>query len=88
MGQGDLRAQTVQVFENLKAALAATEAGFEHVIKLNLYMVDISQIAVVREIRNQYLTSQPLPVSMSVQVSRLVHSDWLVEIEVVAYLPE
>src|SRR5262245_22291045 len=40
VGQGDFRAQTEQVFENLKAALEAVGASFENVIKLNAYAAD------------------------------------------------
>ena len=39
VGQGDLRAQTEQIFKNLGAALAAAGAGLEHVIKWNIYVV-------------------------------------------------
>jgi Endoribonuclease L-PSP len=35
---GDFRAQATQAFENLKNALAAVGAGFEHVLKLNNYL--------------------------------------------------
>ena len=38
---GDFRAQVVQAFENLKSALAAVGAGFDDVVKLNNYLVDI-----------------------------------------------
>src|SRR5512139_3173891 len=40
---GDFRAQCVQAFENLKAALAAVGATFGDVVKLNNYLIDISQ---------------------------------------------
>ena len=39
---GDFRAQAVQAFENLKAALAAVGATFDDVVKLNNYLVDIT----------------------------------------------
>src|SRR5215831_18551652 len=35
------RAQTVQVFENIKTALAAVGGGFEHIVKLNSYLTNI-----------------------------------------------
>ena len=40
---GDFKAQTVQAFENLKAALEAVGAGFEHLVKINNYLVDIER---------------------------------------------
>jgi enamine deaminase RidA (YjgF/YER057c/UK114 family) len=43
VGPGDFRAQAEQTFENLKAALAASGATFDDVVKLNSYFVDIKQ---------------------------------------------
>jgi enamine deaminase RidA (YjgF/YER057c/UK114 family) len=42
VGLQDFRAQAQRVFENLKAALAAVGMDFTDVIKLNIYVVDIS----------------------------------------------
>ena len=88
VGQQDFRAQTQQVFENLKAALEAVAADFTHVIKLNIYVVDISQIQTLREIRDRYVNTQHPPASTLVEVRKLAHEDFLIEIEAVAHLPE
>jgi enamine deaminase RidA (YjgF/YER057c/UK114 family) len=40
VGTDDIRVQTRQVFDNLRAALEAVGAGFEQVVKLNFYRVD------------------------------------------------
>src|SRR6186997_460241 len=52
--QEGLRAQTVQVFENLKAALASVGATFDNVVKNNMYVTDMSNIQTLREIRLKY----------------------------------
>ena len=88
VGAGDLEAQAVQVFENLKTALAATGADFENVIKFGIYLLDISRIATVREVRNRYLKAGQAPASTAVEVRRLVSPYWLIEVEAVALLPE
>jgi enamine deaminase RidA (YjgF/YER057c/UK114 family) len=88
VGVGDLQAQTVQVFTNLAAALAGVGASFEHVVKVTYFLTDISQMATVRTIRNQYLNPQYPPASTAVQVSGLVHPALLVEIEAIAVIPE
>jgi enamine deaminase RidA (YjgF/YER057c/UK114 family) len=85
---GDFRAQAEQVFENLKAALAAVGAGFEHVVKLNSYLVDITKQPVLREVRERYLNMASPPASTSVQVVRFVRAEALLEIEAVAVIPE
>jgi enamine deaminase RidA (YjgF/YER057c/UK114 family) len=62
VGPGDFRAQTRQVFQNLQAALEAVGVGFEQVVKLNYYLVDATQLPVVREVRDEFintLTSRP-----------------------------
>jgi len=87
VGQGDFRAQTVQVFENLKAALEAVGASFENVVKLNAYAVDVSRITDFREVRDRYVNTAQPPVSTFVQVSRLVREEWLIEVEAVAVVP-
>lgn len=85
---GDFNAQTVQAFENLKAALEAVGAGFEHVIKINSYLVDIGRnIAVFRDVRDRYLPKATLPASTAVGVPALARPGALFEIEAVAVLP-
>jgi enamine deaminase RidA (YjgF/YER057c/UK114 family) len=85
---GDFRAQAVQVFENLKAALAAVGAGFEHVVKLNNYLVDMAHQPILREVRKSYLNMSALPASTSVQIVRLAREDGLLEVEAIAVVPE
>jgi enamine deaminase RidA (YjgF/YER057c/UK114 family) len=87
VGSGDIRAQARQVFENLRAALGAVGGGFDHVVKLNYYLVDASQLPVVREVRDQYLDPGRLPASTAVEVRRLFREDILIEVEAVAALP-
>ena len=83
VGVGEFRAQAVQVFENLKAALAAAEAGFGDVVKANYYVLDMSNITVLREVRSGYLGSAA-PASTLVEVRRLAREEFLVEIEMIA----
>jgi enamine deaminase RidA (YjgF/YER057c/UK114 family) len=85
---GDFRAQAVQTFENLKAALAAVGAGFEHVVKLNNYLIDIAHQPVLREVRQLYVNQAAPPASTSVRVVGFAREGALLEIEAVAMLPE
>ena len=87
VGRGDLAAQTKQVFANLDVALKAAGASFTDVVKTNYYMLDASQVQVIRDVRSQYFTKE-LPASTLVQVARLANPDFLVEIEVVAVVAE
>lgn len=88
VGEGDLRAQATQTFENLKAALQTSGATFENVVKLNSYFVDMSQLPAFREVRDKYVNTANPPASTAVQVSRLFREGYLVEVEAVAVVPE
>lgn len=85
VGAGDLRAQTEQVFKNLRAALESAGATFDDLAKITVFMLDASQIQVYRDVRDRYLPKN-LPASTLVQVPRLARPEWLIEIEAVAVL--
>lgn len=84
----DFRAQAVQCFENLKAALASIGAGFEHVVKVNNYLLDVKDLAVFREVRDQYLNTKAPPASTTLAVAAFARQGALLEVECVAVLPE
>jgi enamine deaminase RidA (YjgF/YER057c/UK114 family) len=75
------------VFKNLRAGLAAAGAGFDDVVKLTFYMVDVKQLPVLREVRDEYLDTSRPPASTLVEVSGLFRDDVLLEIEAVAIVP-
>lgn len=85
---GDFHAQAVQAFENLKAALAAVGAGFEHVVKLNNYLVDLAHLPVLRAVRNGYLNQAAPPASTTVQVVAFARAGTLFEVDAIAVLPK
>ena len=87
IGSGDLRAQTQQVFANLTQALEAVGADFNAVVKLTYYLLDISQIQIVREVRDQFVDVHKPPASSAVEVRRLFRDDLLIEIEAIAVIP-
>ncbi len=88
VGAGDLRAQTVQVLENVKAALAAAGATFADVVKQNTYVVNLSaeHLPVIREVRGQYFPTENPPASTLVGVTALALEGLMIEIEVVAVI--
>ncbi len=84
VGEGDVRAQADQVFENLRRCLAAAGATFEDVVKLTYFVTDIAHLPAVRAARDAVITSEQLPASSAVQVSALFRPELLVEIEAFA----
>ena len=86
VGEGDMGAQARQVFENLHAALRSIGASFRDVAKLTYFIVDMTQMQTVREVRDQYIQPEYLPASTAVEVRRLAREEFLLEIEAVAVL--
>lgn len=87
VGKGDLAKQTEQVFTNIRSILEELGGTMKDLVKTGIFMVDASQIAVFREIRNKYVNSAHPPASTLVQVGRLFRDDVLIEIEATAILP-
>ncbi len=85
MGKGDIRAQTIQVFENLARCLKAVDAGFGDIVKLNTFVVNLKpeDLAIIREVRKNYLSAEHPPASTLVGVTALANPDFLIEIEAV-----
>lgn len=84
----DIRGQSMRAFENIKAALAAVGANFDHVIKLNVYMIDLHKNQpTFSEVKQQYVNRLAPPASTTVGVPALTREGALVEVEAVAALP-
>jgi enamine deaminase RidA (YjgF/YER057c/UK114 family) len=82
------REQMELAFQNLKAALVSVGAGFENVVKVNNYIVDIGKnIATFREVRDKYVNTSAPPASTTVGVPELARPGALFEVEAVAILP-
>ena len=80
VGKGDIRAQARQAFENLKVLFAQAGGTLNDIIKMNIYLTDLSNRQAVLEIRREYLGSNNPP-STTVVVSSLVDPDLLIEID-------
>ena len=63
-------AEIVRVFENLKAVAEAAGGGLSDIVKLNIYLTDLSNFAKVNEIMAKYF-QQPYPARAAVGVSQL-----------------
>ena len=84
---GDPAAQTRQCFENIRAIVAEAGGDLEHVIKLTIFVADIRYREAVNAVRGE-MFREPYPASTQVAVAALVDTDWLVEIEAVAFIPD
>jgi 2-iminobutanoate/2-iminopropanoate deaminase len=82
MVQGDVRAQTERVMENLSAVLQAAGVSFENVVKATIFVTDLGDFATVNEVYGKRFPKTP-PARSTVQVAALPRGA-KVEIELVA----
>ena len=65
-----IEAQINQVFENLSQVIKAADASFDDVVKLNIYLTDLSNFGLVNEIMKNYFT-EPFPARAAIGVASL-----------------
>jgi reactive intermediate/imine deaminase len=70
MVSDDFEAQVVQVFENMSAVCQAAGGSMKDVVKLNIFMIDLSNFATVNEVMSRYF-EQPYPARAAIEVSAL-----------------
>lgn len=80
----DVKTQSIQIFENIKSILETCGADLNSIVKLGIFITDISQIAGYREARDQFINLDMPPTSTLVEVKGLFRNDVFIEIEVVA----
>lgn len=79
---GDITAQTDRVMRNVAALLTAAGAGFEHVVRTTVFLLDMNDFAAMNEVYGRFVADPP-PARSTVQVARLPR-DVKVEIDVIA----
>lgn len=82
----DFSEQTTQVFDNLKAVCEAAGGSTNDLVKMTIYLTDLSHFATVNEIMTQYF-GQPYPSRAAVEVSALPKGAQ-VEVDGIMELPE
>jgi len=83
VGKGDLRAQAVQVLENIRAILAAHKADMKDVVQVAVYVTDMRAFHDIADIRLKYFPEDG-PSSVIVEVSKLALPELEIEISAIA----
>lgn len=83
--QGDVKSQTRQVLENLKAVLSAAGSSLSDVVKTTVFLKSLDDFAAMNEVYTEYFGQYP-PARSTVEVARLPR-DAKVEIEAIALVP-
>ena len=83
VGVGDVAAQTHQVCQNVQAAVEAAGGTIEDIVRVDVYVRDISQFDAIHAVREQYFTGVA-PASTMVEISRFTREEYLIEINAIA----
>ena len=67
---GDMEANIVRVFENLKAVAEAAGGSLQDIAKLNIFLIDLSHFALVNEVMARHF-EQPYPARAALAVAAL-----------------
>lgn len=68
--EGDIEAQARQVFRNLEAVCEEAAGTLQDVVKLNLYLVDLDNFAIVNQVMEEFFAT-PFPARAAVGVRAL-----------------
>ncbi len=83
----DAVAQARQVFRNMELVLKAAGCGFEDVVKVTHFLLDVNDRAAINPVRQEFF-GEARPASTLVEVSALAVPGALLEIEAVAVIAE
>lgn len=87
VGIGDAAAQAEQAMANIKMLLEEAGSRLEHVCKMTIYLIDPRYREAVYRVVGRWLKGV-YPVSTGLVVSALARPEWVVEIEVIAVIPD
>lgn len=87
VGVDDFDAQAKQAFENLDRVLCAGGSSLKNVIKVTIFLTDMSNFDKMVELRGKWFTA-PYPADTLVEVSSLYSPDAMIEIEAIAVADE
>ena len=83
VGRDDFDAQAEQTFANLAGVLEAGGSGLQNVVKVTIFLTDMSNFEKIVELRGRYFTP-PYPADTIVEVSSLALPELMIEIEAIA----
>jgi 2-iminobutanoate/2-iminopropanoate deaminase len=83
VGEGDFEAQTRQVFENLRTVLQRSGASLESIVKLTVYLTDMTKVREYGRLKAEYIEG-PQPASTAIGVASLALPGMMIEVEAIA----
>lgn len=88
VGEKDFEQQTEQIFKNIKAIVEHSGGSMNDLVKITIYLRNVSNIIKFREIRDKYINVNSPPASTLVEITDLARDEFLLEIEATAVIPK
>ncbi len=82
----DIREQTRNTLENLRAVLTAAGSSLAHVLKSTVYLTDMHEFAAMNDVYRSFFSGDP-PARTTVGVMALARPEMRIEIEMIAHVP-
>jgi enamine deaminase RidA (YjgF/YER057c/UK114 family) len=73
-----------QVFKNINVTLAAVGGTHSRIVKMNHFIIELSNLSILRELRDRYLNLQNPPARIAAGVTSLANTIFFLEIKAVA----
>ena len=87
VGVGDIRAQTRQVCENLKAAIETAGGALDDICRVDVYVRNMEHFDLIHKVRREYFKA-PAPASTMIEINKMTSPDYLIEINAIAVIPD
>ena len=86
VGKDNFEQQAEHIFQSIKSIVEKAGGSMENVIKLTNYLTDVSNLPVFKKVRDRYINTAQPPASTTMEVSKFVKDDLLLEVEVTAII--
>jgi enamine deaminase RidA (YjgF/YER057c/UK114 family) len=84
-GIGNIKEQTKQVCENVKAAVEEAGGTMDDICRVDVYVRNMEHFDAIHEVRREYFKA-PLPASTMVEVCKMTSPEYLIEINAIAVI--
>jgi enamine deaminase RidA (YjgF/YER057c/UK114 family) len=85
-GIGNIKEQTKQVCENVKAAVEEAGGTMDDICRVDVYVRNMEHFDAIHEVRREYFNA-PLPASTMVEICKMTSPEYLIEINAIAVIP-
>ena len=86
VGKGNFEQQAEHIFAAIKQIVEKAGGSMENVVKLTNYLTDISNLPAFKKVRDKYINIAQPPASTTMEVSKFVKDELLLEVEAIAII--